>query len=49
MLVFVSGSIRTGPEEHPIKFSQVCTPSAASAFHLLPPEVPSTCRITCST
>nr|ACG33145.1 nuclear transport factor 2 [Zea mays] len=28
MLVFVSGSIRTGPEEHPIKFSQ--------AFHLLP-------------
>uniref|UniRef100_A0A804NP46 NTF2 domain-containing protein n=1 Tax=Zea mays TaxID=4577 RepID=A0A804NP46_MAIZE len=22
MLVFVSGSIRTGPEEHPIKFSQ---------------------------
>ncbi|KAL6900728.1 hypothetical protein ACP4OV_005404 [Aristida adscensionis] len=28
MLVFVSGSIRTGPEDHPIKFSQ--------AFHLLP-------------
>jgi hypothetical protein len=27
MLVFVSGSIRTGPEEHPIKFSQVCTPA----------------------
>ncbi|XP_062192169.1 nuclear transport factor 2-like [Phragmites australis] len=28
MLVFVSGSIRTGPEDHPLKFSQV--------FHLLP-------------
>ncbi|OEL21076.1 Nuclear transport factor 2 [Dichanthelium oligosanthes] len=27
MLVFVSGSIRTGPEEHPIKFSQVCNPA----------------------
>jgi hypothetical protein len=27
MLVFVSGSIRTGPEEHPIKFSQVGTPA----------------------
>lgn len=33
MLVFVSGSIRTGPEEHPIKFSQVCTPAwPRSAF-----------------
>jgi hypothetical protein len=25
VLVFVSGSIRTGPEDHPLKFSQVCT------------------------
>ncbi|KAL5223330.1 hypothetical protein ABZP36_028043 [Zizania latifolia] len=28
MLVFVSGSLRTGPEEHPLKFSQM--------FQLLP-------------
>nr|ACN33761.1 unknown [Zea mays] len=34
MLVFVSGSIRTGPEEHPIKFSQVCTPALASICRL---------------
>ena len=30
MLVFVSGSIRTAPDEHPMKFSQVCNPRAAS-------------------
>ncbi|KAF8653822.1 hypothetical protein HU200_061946 [Digitaria exilis] len=37
MLVFVSGSIRTGPEEHPIKFSQVCTPRPASIRFLAAP------------
>ena len=36
VLVFVSGSILTGPNDHPLKFSQVC--SAPS--HPPPPNTP---------